>query len=284
MRKGSTKSFTYSTQNGKQITKERMSTMKNVRSRAQMEQRCIMASAAKAYAVLKPIVDHSFQGVSYGAETEAAFLAENCKMLRENKNVEGTFFSTYKGDWALAPYVISKGSIPNVMTYVNDSVSLNKKSQTFGELKKNYDLRAGDYITFIVLNGYNQDQQDYEGNEFIMPDLIWARYPIFGEDRDSNTRWYPNEIECSSNAEILMDMSIIPCWVNTFIFDSAGWWGPSPAYVGIIVSKKRNGVWERSDCQLMRDLWWPYFSDRCTTFENALSTYPIGESYVLNGE
>ena len=53
LRKGSTKTLTFSVLDGQQITKDRVTDVKNPRSKAQMEQRCILKTAALAYSTLK---------------------------------------------------------------------------------------------------------------------------------------------------------------------------------------------------------------------------------------
>ena len=62
LRKGSTKNFTFSTLDGKQITKERVIDVKNPRTESQMRQRMLMTTVGAAYRFLKPIADHSFEG------------------------------------------------------------------------------------------------------------------------------------------------------------------------------------------------------------------------------
>ena len=49
LRRGSTKSHTYSVVDGKQITKDRVEGGKNPRTPAQMSQRCIMSTCGNAY-------------------------------------------------------------------------------------------------------------------------------------------------------------------------------------------------------------------------------------------
>jgi hypothetical protein len=66
LRRGSTKSHTFSVVGGKQITKDRVEGGKNPRTLGQMRQRCIAATCTQAYSAMKSICDHSFEGFSAG--------------------------------------------------------------------------------------------------------------------------------------------------------------------------------------------------------------------------
>ena len=66
LRTGSTKSLTFQVYRGQQITKDRVTRISNPRSDAQMRQRAIIPIVAASRAALKGLVDHSFEGVTYG--------------------------------------------------------------------------------------------------------------------------------------------------------------------------------------------------------------------------
>lgn len=84
LRRGSTKTLTFQVNNGKQITKDRVYEVKNPRTQAQMVQRMVMATASAAYAQMKQIVDHSFEGVTYGQMNMSEFIRVNAKAIRES--------------------------------------------------------------------------------------------------------------------------------------------------------------------------------------------------------
>ena len=65
LRRGSTKSLTFSVADGKQITKDRVEGGKDPRTLAQMTQRCMVATVGAAYSAMKSICDHSFEGVTW---------------------------------------------------------------------------------------------------------------------------------------------------------------------------------------------------------------------------
>ncbi len=74
MSRGSVGDVTFYRGRGQQIARARNRNPKNPRSTAQVIQRMVLATASKAYARLKSIADHSFQGVSYGADSQSYFL------------------------------------------------------------------------------------------------------------------------------------------------------------------------------------------------------------------
>lgn len=82
LRRGSTKSLTFSVFNGKQITKDRVSSVANPKSQRQQYQRAIMATTMAAYSAMKAIEDHAFQGKSKGSENQREFMSRNLNKMR----------------------------------------------------------------------------------------------------------------------------------------------------------------------------------------------------------
>ena len=157
LRRGSTKTLTFSVYNGKQVTKDRVTDVKNPRSSAQMKQRAIMATALRGYSALKEICDHSFEGITYGQKSMNYFVTENARMIRSaapNVNL-----SLFKGNSVSNAYIISKGSLPAVKVSAKDT-SFNvpiptfpaDDSFTYGALFASLGAtKVGDMITFVQL-------------------------------------------------------------------------------------------------------------------------------------
>lgn len=82
LRRGSTKSLTFQVLDGQQITKDRVTEVKNPRSNGQLVQRAIMATVMQAYSQGKAIFDHAFQGKSVGAANQREFMSQNANILR----------------------------------------------------------------------------------------------------------------------------------------------------------------------------------------------------------
>ena len=67
---------------GKQnIVSQRPASVKNPRTDMQQRQRAYIKTVSSAYSVLKPICDHSFEGVAYGADSMNFFKKKNYKIV-----------------------------------------------------------------------------------------------------------------------------------------------------------------------------------------------------------
>lgn len=82
MSRGSVGDVTFYRGRGQQLARARNRAPKNPRSSAQIIQRMILATASKAYSRMKTIVDHSFQGITYGGESQSYFLKRNMERIR----------------------------------------------------------------------------------------------------------------------------------------------------------------------------------------------------------
>ena len=114
LRKGSTKNFTFSTLDGKQITKERVFDVKNPRSENQMRQRMLMTTVGAAYKFMKSIADHSFEGYTSGMKCMSQFNSRNLNRFKQAAAAKGSVaFNQYKdGDINPLPFILASGSLP----------------------------------------------------------------------------------------------------------------------------------------------------------------------------
>ena len=105
--RGSTKSLTFSIYNGAQVTKDRIAYMTNPQSYDQGSQRAIFAAAAKFYARMKQVLDHSWEGIKYGTPSQSEFMRLAIKA--------GIGTSLEKGASAYPlNYPISRGTLPSI--------------------------------------------------------------------------------------------------------------------------------------------------------------------------
>ena len=122
LRKGSTKNFTFSTLDGKQITKERVIDVKNPRTESQMRQRMLMTTVGAAYRYLKPIADHSFEGLTVGQKCMSEFNRLNLTKFKEASRNDASVvaLNSYK-DSLINPvaFILSKGSLNELPYAVN---------------------------------------------------------------------------------------------------------------------------------------------------------------------
>ena len=119
--RGSVGDITFYRRNAQQITRVRVRNVKNPQSPAQMYQRAINRTAVQAYRVLKSICDHSYEGVSYGANSYARFLSLNMEMLRnelanpgDSSYTNRAFLPKGLNGCVAMPFVLSTGSIPAI--------------------------------------------------------------------------------------------------------------------------------------------------------------------------
>lgn len=111
IRRGSTKSHTYSGWQGQQVTKDRVITVKNPRSAAQQEQRQKFAAVGNFYKYLKFILNHSWEGTSYGVNSYNKFMSLNVK----NFDTASMIIPEYGSKVAEAgTYQVSEGSLPRI--------------------------------------------------------------------------------------------------------------------------------------------------------------------------
>lgn len=194
LRRGSTKSHTYSILNGQQITKDRVQTVANPKTQKQQFQRAIMATAMAAYSEMKAIEDHAFQGKKKGSENQREFMSRNLVAMRNaflQYQSEGTAANAQKF-WAVGPktptvlpceWIISHGTMeeqtfltfedgnhtlrtPNIVSYREVSGGY---SSTLGEIADDLGIVPGMQITIVCINAtngpriYQVDPANYAG-------------------------------------------------------------------------------------------------------------------------
>lgn len=162
LRRGSTKSLTFSIHNGAQVTKDRIAYMTNPQSYDQGTQRAIFSAAAKFYARMKQVLDHSWEGIKYGTPSQSEFMRLAIKA--------GIGTSLEKGASAYPlNYPISRGSLPSIAWVGLPHIPQTSIEARFasalilGELDdqvkafvENNGLSNGDQISFVaaeIVNG-----------------------------------------------------------------------------------------------------------------------------------
>lgn len=73
----------YKGRSGKRLARIRQTEVKNPKTKGQIIQRMILASASKAYGRMKSICDHSWQGVAYGGISQSYFLKKAIERIRK---------------------------------------------------------------------------------------------------------------------------------------------------------------------------------------------------------
>lgn len=111
-------------QNGVQRSRVRVRKIGNPKTEAQAVNRALLNTLSTAYAYMKGIVDHSFQGLSKPVENQRKFAKLNQGIARETGSVAvpGTdtgYNFNFKGESLLRPnrYAISRGTMPSVEVF-----------------------------------------------------------------------------------------------------------------------------------------------------------------------
>lgn len=129
LRRGSTKSHTYSILNGQQITKDRVQTVANPKTQKQQFQRAIMATVMAAYSEMKAIEDHAFEGKKKGSECQREFMSRNLVAMRNafKQYQDGGVSAGSQEFFAVGPktptvlpaaWIISHGTLENTESFV----------------------------------------------------------------------------------------------------------------------------------------------------------------------
>lgn len=161
LRKGSTKNFTFSQLDGKQITKERVSEVKNPRSERQMRQRMLMTTIGSAYRFLKVIADHSFEGLTVGQKCMTEFNRLNLNKFKKDSlnDAAKVAFNAWKDTLINPlPFIISRGSLERLGYVVNaqNQIVISVKADAVATAEQIYaalGIQKGDMITFVWVVG-----------------------------------------------------------------------------------------------------------------------------------
>ena len=125
LRTGSTKSLTFQTYRGQQITKDRVTSVSNPQTIAQMDQRLLLPMVANARTRLAGLVDHSFEGVPYGYQSLQKFSSLN---LQKGALTVSSYVPKGLSDPGRANFIIADGSLHAPLA---DPVLVNNVDQLF---------------------------------------------------------------------------------------------------------------------------------------------------------
>lgn len=162
LRRGSTKSLTFSIYAGQQVTKDRIAYMTNPQSYDQGTQRAIFAAAAKFYARMIQVLDHSWEGIKYGTPSQSEFMRLAIK--------SGVGTSLEKGASAYPlNYPISRGTLPSIAWIGLPHIPQTSIAARFASalVMENTDL-SDEVVDFIANNGLaNGDQISFVAAEIV---------------------------------------------------------------------------------------------------------------------
>ena len=269
--------------------------VKNPKTTAQTLQRVLVKVVALAYAMMKAICNHSFEGVTNGFECMNKFKKVNLRYLRERaaalQNSGQSLSQFYQfmplqsEKWSPFAAIISMGHLPEVSVGIDaeggHKAYVNSPSRTYADFVDTWGLQRGDQVTFVTVQ---KRQGKYEVN--------YARIVLNPRNADGSG--------APMTTEIVNSQGEFPCsnWKNqlnfsSFEFDTDHFnfvlgRGGDVVAAGIIVSRKdRSGGWFRSNCQLVLNEA-GFGSDLCSltkAVENSYAAYEIdmeSEFYLNN--
>lgn len=275
LRKGSTKNFTFSTLDGKQITKERVYDVKNPRSENQMRQRMLMTTVGAAYKFLKSIADHSFEGYSSGVQCMRQFNSRNLNRFKQAAAAKGSVaFNEYKdGDINPLPFMLASGSLPGFIFSFDGESNLQivgkKESADCTTAEGIYaalGVQRNDLITFCTVIGEGSTTNgvySYKAERFNIVRLYCDKSGTVAKPADAFTISTNND-----QASILMSATANAITIKTGATD----------FGAVIQSRKNDSGWLRSDAVMIVAK--NVISGVKTA--NQLATYPVGTELILN--
>lgn len=175
--RGSVGDVTFSVSRGQQISRVRRRQIGNPRSTGQQIQRMIFASVSWAYQLLKPIANHSFEGVTYGGPSQSKFFSLNLNQLRawypkdqaaDNRLIDVKAFILPTREGAIGCGLqIAAGTLPEVRPFVNmENGQLNAfgrpvsvaggASFSIANMLESLGAGAGDQITLVAVDDNNR--------------------------------------------------------------------------------------------------------------------------------
>lgn len=140
----------------------------NPNNYAQRYNRVILSTMAKAYSILRPICDHSFEGVSGASRNQKEFAKYNIRMLQDLAPTgNGNFNPRAVFTPLVNPYIVSKGSLPpltvtslgsgNDMTF-DFPQSMGTDAPTYKELFSVMGWTDGGQLTVLMCCGDPQSE------------------------------------------------------------------------------------------------------------------------------
>lgn len=238
---------------GAQVARLRVRKPKNPRTEAQLIQRVIQSTAAKAYSLLQPICNHAFEGKQSKTDNQSEFMRLNVARDRYRVNVAPMGWrglSNFNSRTLIEPlannYIVSSGSLPEVafsgdgsVYTIGAGVGLTASS-SYADVAAALGLQQGDQITFmgVVVSPDNG----------VMSTLRVARVILDPADGDMSSAFVgasnkinkPNP-KNEGNVSVLIEDNALS--VDT------GW----NASAGTVIASRYDGKWLRSTARMYVD-------------------------------
>lgn len=260
-----------------QVVRSLAEQVANPQTEAQMFGRMVMSTVMQAVSEMKPIIDHSFDGIPAGQPSISEFIRRNYALIKadaEAHPASGNYFGLNKYQEKGIHgglYIISKGNvtIPSALVLgVNGSeatITLSAEAHKVSDLKAALGMGSGDdYFTLCMICT--------EGDG--VPGFQFVRLRVADTLADSTDITSSNiaqvfALEGNNTPTISIDNNVIKIKMAHYLYGVS---------FGVIVSRKNADGWQHSTCTLA--------SGAANMFWNAntaLPTYPQGSARFLNG-
>ena len=267
-----------------QVVRSLAEQVSNPRTTSQMANRMVMSTVMQAAKYFHDIIDHSFDGTPVGQPSISKFISENYAVLAKGTGV----YNEYQEKGVKKnPYILSKGTLQynDKIFYgqnMNDdttafgkfgiNIQTGNKQITVGELREIIGGGAEDgYITCINLEGTSGKPAGYIRYR-VNPALADATN-IWDENYDPIENLFVTEGN-GAYADICVESAANQGTIGQIFLTTGS--ANQKDYCGAIWSKKINGTWKHSSCQLGE-------GEEASNYDTALATYPVGTEQFLNG-
>lgn len=293
----------YRNRGGQNIASEKPATVKNPRSDAQQRQRMVFATVSAAYSAMKEICDHSFEGITYGADNMAEFMRRNLSIMKsrtKNFNAKGNPYIVPN------PFMISRGSLPtipidaesvaaydggdgdkgvSIVLPTMDLTSENSATMTVQEFHDNLGIEIGDQITFVMAYPVNNGERISSGLAPVQYQysFTYARL-IFAANSGSQKLFTSGQITPAALAPESQNASRLSLTLNGdgFLFkaEDISVTMDELVGVGVIISRRTGTDWQRSTQMMVTNE--DSVSQEYTDADMLPSYLPTGEKYLNN--
>lgn len=252
-----------------QVVRSLAESVSNPRTESQMFGRMIMSTVMQTVSALKPIIDHSFDGLPTGQPNISEFIRRNYALAKADalahpaaSNKFGLVKYGEKGAKGGA-YVISAGQVNAPETLIQDKdvtqVSLIGTGMKVSDFRTASGIGADGYLTHVCI------LENGEGG--------FCRIKI----KDTVT---DDTVISADNIATLFSFEgnivLVPTFENNKVWFT--YQGEETAVAGCaIISRHSNGAWIHSTATMEVNSGASYASDV------ALPTYPVGSELFLNG-
>ena len=252
-----------------QVVRSLAESVSNPQTSAQMRGRMILSTIAQALAVLRPIVDHSFDNVIGAQANLSEFTSRNYALIKADvaaHPTSGNAFGlvAYKEKGAKQGcYVISDGqaTIPAAMVLTKASgiiaITLVSDNITIGGLKSALGMTSEEYFTLVGLTTAGAANYERFRVNPTLDDSVAITSSNIGD---------VFAVEGNAVASVAIADSVISITLASVAGDCA-----------VIVSKKANGKYIHNEAVLGDG------SDFDAPADAVLPTYPVGNENYLNG-